>query len=205
MFTGLIEAKGKVKTIDLKQNGAKISILALFSDVQIGESISINGACQSVTYFDGSSFTVDSMNETLRLTNLKNLKVGDIVNLERALKPTSRLGGHYVTGHIDTTSKLIQKRRDGISNVYKFECNNTKYIVLKGSICVNGISLTVSNVGDNYFEVSVIPITESDTNISNLKIGDIVNVEFDILAKYVEKLLNKDKKLDVDFLKECGF
>ena len=205
MFTGLIEAKGKVKTIDLTQNGAKISISAPFSDVQIGESISINGACQSVTHFDGSSFTVDSMNETLRLTNLKNLKVGDFVNLERALTLSSRLGGHYVTGHIDTTSKLIQKRRDGISNIYKFECNNTKYIVLKGSICVNGISLTVSNVADNYFEVSVIPITESETNISNLKMGDIVNIEFDILAKYVEKLLNKEKKLDVDFLKECGF
>ena len=110
MFTGLIEAKGTVKAIDLTQNGAKISISAPFSDVKIGESISINGACQSVVNFENNSFTVDSMNETLKLTNLKNLKVGDVVNLERALTLSSRLGGHYVTGHIDCTSKLIQKK-----------------------------------------------------------------------------------------------
>ena len=205
MFTGLVENLSKIIDINLSSKGAIIKVENPFSDLVLGESIAINGACQTVVEFNSNYFAVEAMPTTLNLTNLKSLKKGDLVNLERAMRADGRFGGHIVSGHIDTTAKLITKRNDGISVVFAFECNTEK-IVDKGSITINGISLTVSTVFDNSFEVSIIPHTLKNTNLSNLNVGDVVNIEYDIIAKYIEKFLSPKKtKLTEEFLRECGF
>lgn len=204
MFTGLVEDKGKIKSKKMTPNGARFCVECSFKDIELGESISINGACHTVVEILDGCFTVDTMNETLKHTNLGKLSINDEVNLERAMKASSRFGGHIVTGHIDGCAKLLSKRQEGISQVFKFEYPN-KYIVQKGSICINGISLTISNVQENYFEVSIIPHTMKSTNLYDLNVGDYVNIENDILAKYMEKYCNSAKTINEDFLKECGF
>lgn len=204
MFTGLVEEKGKIKSKRITPDGARFVISSSFKELELGESISINGACHTVVEILNDGFAVDTMNETLNHTNIGQLLTNDEVNLERAMRANSRFGGHMVTGHIDGCAKLISKRQEGISYVYKFEFPD-KYIVQKGSICINGVSLTVSGVGDNFFEVSLIPHTLKSTNLFDLKVGDIVNIENDILAKYVEKLCNKKTTIDEKLLKECGF
>ncbi|MBE7705702.1 MAG: riboflavin synthase [Cyanobacteria bacterium SIG30] len=205
MFTGLVEAKGIIKSKKITQEGARFVVDSSFNNLTIGESIAINGACHTVVEIFDSAFAVDTMCETLNRTNLGKLVIGDIVNLERAMLANSRFAGHIVTGHIDGCAKLISKRQDGISFVYKFEYPD-KYIVQKGSICVNGVSLTVSNVGANFFEVSLIPHTFENTNLFNLKIGDFVNIENDILAKYIEKFSkNSTQAIDENYLTRCGF
>ena len=173
----------------------------------IGESVSINGACHTIILIKDNFFEVETMNETLSKTNLGNLKINDRVNLERAIKADGRFGGHFVSGHIDGTSKLVKKEKDGFSYVLGFEYP-TDYIVQKGSICINGISLTVSSVGENYFEVSIIPHTMANTNLDELNIGGIVNIEVDMLAKYIEKFTrvrDNKNKIDENFLRENGF
>ena len=205
MFTGLVENLAKILEMKISSKGATIRVENPFSDLVLGESIAINGACQTVVNFSSDFFEVEAMPTTLNLTNLKSLKKGDLVNLERAMKADGGFGGHIVSGHIDTTSKLISKRDDGISIIFVFECATDK-IVDKGSITINGISLTVSNVYDNKFEVSIIPHTLKNTNLSVLKVGEIVNIEYDIIAKYIEKFCAPKKtKLTEEFLRECGF
>ncbi len=204
MFTGLVEGKGKIKSKRITPDGARLVISSSFKELELGESISINGACHTVVEILSGGFAVDTMNETLKHTNLGSLVVNDEVNLERAMKASSRFGGHIVTGHIDGCAKLISKRQEGISYVYKFEFPD-KYIVQKGSICINGVSLTISGVGNNFFEVSLIPHTLKSTNLLDLKVGELVNIENDILAKYVEKLCGKNSTIDEILLKECGF
>lgn len=210
MFTGLIETVGVVKLIDSSDSGKRIKIYAPFfndNTLRIGDSISVNGACHTVISAEGDLFEVETMNETLRRTNLKNLKTGSRVNLERAMKSDGRFGGHIVSGHIDGISKLISKKKDGFSFVYRFEYP-AKYIAEKGSICVNGVSLTVSGFGADYFEVSLIPHTLANTNLNELEIGNEVNIEVDILAKYVEKFVHPNdnkSKIDENFLRENGF
>lgn len=205
MFTGLVEKISKVNDISFNSNGAKIFFEADFDDVKLGDSIAINGVCLSVTSINNNIFCADIMNETLNISSLKNLKKEDEINLERAMKLSSRLDGHIVSGHIDCISKVKKITQDGFSKRIVFDCN-TDLIIKKGSIAINGVSLTVSDVKDNEFEVSLIPQTLNDTNLKNLKIGDIVNIEYDLFAKYIQKFCSKKQNnITLEFLRENGF
>ncbi len=207
MFTGLIEKVSKVENIVLNSLGAKIYFKADFDDSKIGDSIAINGVCLTVTSIENNLFSADIMKESLNVSNLKNLKKNDEINLERALKLSSGLDGHIVTGHIDTCAKVREIKQDGFSKRLRLDCRSD-LIVLKGSIAINGVSLTVSDLYEDGFEVSLIPTTLDKTNLKNLKIGDIVNIEYDLLGKYVRKFLpfyEKKSKITLDFLKENGF
>lgn len=205
MFTGLVEKISKVNDISFNSNGAKIFFEADFDDVKLGESIALNGVCLSVTSINNNVFCADIMNETLNISSLKNLKKGDEINLERAMKLSSRLDGHIVSGHIDCISKVKKITQDGFSKRIVFDCN-TDLIIKKGSIAINGVSLTVSDVKENEFEVSLIPQTLNDTNLKNLKIGDIVNIEYDLFAKYIQKFCSKKQNnITLEFLRENGF
>jgi riboflavin synthase len=213
MFSGLIEEKGKI--IDKISNSMKINAKKVLEEISKGDSISVNGVCLTVTEFDKQSFSVDVMPETLRTTNLGQLKVGDFVNLERAIKFSSFLGGHIITGHVDCVCTLLERKLEGNSLILKFNLPDEfkKYTIKKGSIAIDGISLTISNLYTESFEVSIIPHTAKHTTIASLKIGDIVNVEFDVIGKYIERiLLNLDLKeekpkstLTKEFLLEHGF
>lgn len=213
MFTGIIEEIGKVKSFSKTSNGATIvvSCNTVLDGTNIGDSISINGVCETVTECTNDSFTARVSDETLSVTTFLNLKKDDYVNLERALTPTSRLGGHIVSGHVDCKGKLIAKEQltDFYNLTFELPENQQKYIVHKGSITVNGISLTIAKTYNNIFEVAVIPHTFENTNLKILKIGDLVNIETDILGKYVEKFLsandNKESQLSMSFLQENGF
>lgn len=206
MFTGIIEETGTVKNIT---HGTFTKIVIKCSKVleetKIGDSIAVNGVCLTVTNISDESFAADVMPETMRASNLKDLKTGSIVNLERALQVGRRMGGHIVTGHIDCVGKIIDKRQEKNAFIFKIAINKefTKYIARKGSIAVDGISLTVVEDGYDYFTVSVIPHTMLKTTLGYKGVGDSVNIEFDILSKYVEKLIGK--KDIKDLLKENGF
>lgn len=208
MFTGLIEKTAKVLDFSLSSKGGVLRVEHVFDDdLKIGDSIATNGCCLTLTKKTTSELFFDVMIESLSISNLKNLKKGDVVNLERAMKLTDRLDGHIVTGHIDTISKLKKITQDGFSKRLEFSCD-TSLIVQKGSIAINGVSLTVSKLFEDGFEVSLIPETKAKTNLDNLKIGDIVNIEYDILAKYIQRMFknNKEKKeITLEFLKENGF
>ena len=206
MFTGLIEEVSKVKEFKLTSDGAKIKFSADFENVKIGDSIAVNGVCLTMTSVDNNIYCADVMKETLNISNLKNLKTEDEINLERAMKLSDRLDGHIVSGHIDCIATVKSIIQDGFSKKISFNCN-TDLIIKKGSIAINGVSLTVSNVANDYFEVSLIPKTIENTNLKNLKIGDIVNIEYDLFAKYIQKFSQnkKESKLTFEFLKENGF
>ncbi len=210
MFTGIIEEIGVIKEFS-KSNDALIIVACekILEDVKLGDSIAINGVCQTVVKFDNKSFTVQASSETLAVTSFSSLKTGDAVNLERALTLSTRLGGHIVSGHVDGLAKVknIQKLSEFYNLKFEIGKDLAKYIVKKGSVTINGISLTVANIGLNEFEVAIIPHTFENTNLKNLKIGDFVNIEVDILAKYVEKFLStgNNSAIDANFLKENGF
>ncbi len=207
MFTGLIEKVSKVENIHFNNLGAKIYFEADFDDVKIGDSIALNGVCLTVVSVINGVFCADIMKETLNVSNLKNLKKNDEINLERALKNNSRLDGHIVSGHIDTVASVRKINQDGFSKRLEFSCNSD-LVIKKGSIAINGVSLTVSEVFEKGFEVSLIPTTINNTNLKNLKIGDIVNIEYDLFGKYVQKILSSNKqksKITLEFLKENGF
>ena len=212
MFTGIVEEIGQIKEFVKLSSGAKISIKCskVLEGSKIGDSIAINGCCQTITEIGQEYFSADVSEETLRITNFEHYKSGVSVNLERALTPTSRLGGHIVQGHINCTGNLISC--DKISNFYnltfKIPQEEIKYVVNKGSITVNGISLTVAKVCNNIFSVAVIPHTFEQTNLKNLQINDTVNIETDILGRYIEKFLSLDNNkstIDETFLAENGF
>ncbi len=214
MFTGLIEETGYVKSLVKNTNGATLVITCklILGDIKIGDSICVNGVCETVTNIFSDGFEVRISDETLGVTNLGNLKNGDILNLERALTLNSRLGGHIVSGHIDCVGKLtnIEKLSDFYNLTFEIPENYSKYIVYKGSVAISGISLTIAKTTDNIFKVAIIPHTYQNTNLKNTKIGDFVNIETDILGKYVEKMLsandNKEENtISIDFLKENGF
>lgn len=210
MFTGIIEEIGIIKEFS-KGNDALVTVACekVLEDVKLGDSIAINGVCQTVIKFDKTSFTVQVSSETLSVTNFASLKTGDKVNLERALTLSSRLGGHLVSGHVDGLAKLknIQKLSEFYNLKFEVDKNISKYIVKKGSVTLNGISLTVANIVQNEFEIAIIPHTFENTNLKILKTGDFVNIEVDILAKYVEKFLStgNNSSIDMNFLKENGF
>lgn len=211
MFTGIIEEIGEVKTISKFNNALKIKISAkkILEDIKIGDSISTNGVCLTVTDFTNSDFVVDAVEETVKSTNLLNLKIKDKLNLERALTLSSRLGGHIVQGHIDSIGEIINIRKKDLSTIYEIKVSNSilDLIVTKGSITLNGVSLTVSKVNKNSFEISVIPETIKKTNIENLNIKDKVNLETDIIGRYIQKLIYKENEnnISLKFLVENGF
>ena len=214
MFTGIVEETGTIKSFNVLLNGAKLEVECkkILSDINIGDSICVNGVCQTVIEYTDSSFTVMLSDETLNITNFSSVEQGDYVNLERALTLNTRLGGHIVSGHIDCIGKLIsvEKLSDFYNLRFEIPLEMTKYVVYKGSITINGISLTVAEIQNNIFTVAVIPHTYQNTGLKYLKHGDSVNIETDILAKYVEKLLglndNKtNSNISMEFLKENGF
>lgn len=212
MFTGIVEEIGKVKAFERCSSGAVISVecQVVLDDTKIGDSIAINGVCQTVVEISGKTFMANVSDETLRVTTFQDLKSGDYVNLERALCLNSRLGGHIVSGHVDCTGKFLysEKLNEFYDLMFELPCEFEKYIVQKGSVTINGISLTVANVEGNVFKVAVIPHTFSNTNLKTLKAGDCVNIETDILGKYVEKFLSlNDNKTSISmkFLQENGF
>lgn len=212
MFTGIIEEVGTVKEVHRNGNNSFIRIQAkkVLDDVHIGDSIAVNGVCLTVTKYDSDIFQADVMNETLSRSSLGTLHSGSHVNLERAMAANGRFGGHIVAGHIDGTGIITDIKNDGIAVWYTISANSEimRYIVEKGSIAIDGISLTVAKIGANNFSVSVIPHTSGKTILSSKKIGDIVNLENDIIGKYVEKLMNPTKQesnIDMAFLAERGF
>ncbi len=208
MFTGIIEEIGEIKSF---QNNTvlEVSCRKVLGDIKLGDSIAINGVCQTVVEFGKNFFKVEVSPETIAVTNFSQLKAGEKVNLERALTPTSRMGGHIVQGHVDQTASLLKvEKLDNFYNMY-FETSDTKYIVKKGSITVNGISLTVADVNETCFKIAVIPHTFENTTLSRLALNDTVNIETDILGRYVEKFLspqdNNKSKISMEFLRENGF
>ena len=198
MFTGIIEEVGTVA--EIKRNGSssyiKIKAEKVLEDVHFGDSIAVNGVCLTVTDTDGKYFRADVMNETLSRSSLGTLRSGSPVDLERAMAAGGRFGGHIVTGHIDGTGTITDIKNDGIAVWYTVSTENSilKYIVEKGSVAIDGISLTVAKVTENSFSVSIIPHTVENTVLSSKKTGDIVNLENDIIGKYVEKLLRPSEK-----------
>lgn len=215
MFTGIVEEVGTVREIRKGQTSSFIEIQAktVLSDVHIGDSIAVNGVCLTVTEFSADSFRADVMNETLNRSSLGSLRSGSHVNLERAMPANGRFGGHIVSGHIDGTGVITDIRRDGISVWYIIGTTAAvmRYIVEKGSVAIDGISLTVAKVTDSSFSVSIIPHTAEQTVLSYKKTGDTVNLENDIIGKYVEKLMNPQNSpkepngITMEFLAKNGF
>jgi len=216
MFTGIIEEIGVVKEFKQGKNNALIVVECqkVLEDTKIGDSISINGVCQTVIELKEHCFSAQISSETLNVTTFSNIKIGEKVNLERALTLSTRLGGHMVTGHIDGRAKFlkIEKDVDFYTLTFKVDNHLETYIVNKGSVCINGISLTVAIIVSDKFEVAIIPHTFENTNLKTLTVGDYVNIEVDILAKYVEKILstgnnviNTSTKISENFLEENGF
>jgi len=215
MFTGLIEEIGKVQSIIKGEKSARIIIKAekVLQEVRLGDSISTNGVCLTVTEFTSNSFSVDVMAETMRRSNLNILSSGDEVNLERALKLGDRLGGHLVSGHIDGMGTITKYENEDNAVWVTIETSKgiLKYIVQKGSITIDGISLTVAYVGETAFKVSIIPHTKDITTLLRKKAGEVVNLECDMVGKYIEKLLYSKEQapiksgIDMNFLSENGF
>ena len=225
MFTGLIEELGTVMGKTEGGRSSKLTIKAskVLEGVQIGDSISTNGVCLTVTHFTKEQFTVDVMPETMMRSNLKDVKAGTSVNLERALRLGDRLGGHMVSGHIDGQGTITSIAKD--ENAYWFQISASpsilKYIIEKGSVALDGISLTVAAVDFESFKVSIIPHTLKKTSLDKRKVGDAINIECDAFGKYVERIAafatiedtgvgasqvtNKSSKLDLNFLSEHGF
>ena len=203
MFTGIIEEIGSIKDIASKR--LTVRAYKVIEDVNIGDSISVNGACLTVIAADNLGFTVELMPETGRRTTLKNARPGDKLNLERALSASGRLGGHIVQGHIDGTGKIVSCIPEGDAVIMKVSISPeiAKYVVEKGFIAVEGVSLTVVNCNNVSFSVSLVSFSRDNTTLGNKKAGDEVNLEVDILAKYIEKLANKkNDEFYIDFLQD---
>ena len=215
MFTGIVEELGTIKSIRANSQGLDIIVSAdkIFDDLKVGDSVAVNGCCQTITSLWNKEFTVQAINETVKLTTFKNLKYDEKVNLERAATPASRLGGHIVAGHVDGTGKVVSIEKVGNSTIFEFFApdNIMKYLIYKGSVAIDGVSLTICEISDTTFKVAVIPHTLRNTNFGAFQIGTEVNLEPDVIAKYVEKMLKKEEipqKTEVitkEFLEENGF
>lgn len=213
MFTGIIEEVGTIKSMG--GGSLRVNAKLVVSDVHIGDSIAVNGICLTVTSFDKNGFTADVMPETIRRTSLSELGIGSPVNLERALTLQSRLGGHIVSGHIDGTGEIISLKDEGNAILMKIGAGEdiVDHIVEKGSVALDGISLTVASVSDSDFTVSLIPHTRQVTNLSSKGIGSIINIENDVVGKYVEKFVSRQNNegktnksnITMDFLMKNGF
>ncbi|GAB3378889.1 riboflavin synthase [Lysobacter fragariae] len=205
MFTGIIEGVGRIAALEPRGGDVRLRVdvgTLPFEGVQLGESIAVNGVCLTVVEFDASSFAADASNETLSLTTLGHLREGAAVNLERAMRPTDRLGGHLVSGHVDGVGRVLSITDDARAQRWRFAAPAAllRYIAKKGSICVDGVSLTVNEVDAagsestgfeaTGFEVALIPHTVSHTAFAHTGVGDAVNLEIDLVARYVERLLS---------------
>ena len=209
MFTGIIEEVGHIVSVTIRGKSMDLTVeaTAIIDDITIGDSISIGGVCQTVTEIGDSTFAVQAVEETIKRSTFRKLKKGSAVNLERALRLEDRLGGHLVQGHVDGTGKITSKKEyaDNVLLIVKPEAGLDRYIVEKGSIAIDGISLTVTYTKSGEFGVSIIPHTYKSTILANIRTGDLVNLETDIIAKYIEKLLEGKKSLTINHLKELGF
>ena len=206
MFTGIIEEVGKVTSA--QAGNLVIAASRVLQGMELGGSIAINGACLTITSFDTDSFSVDIMPETLERTNLGLLSVGDEVNLERPLALGGRLGGHLVQGHVDTTGRVVSVRWDGEAILIRFEAPSEvmRYVVEKGFIAVDGVSLTVITKDASSFQVSIVDFTRKHTTLGSRQVGDLLNLEVDIIAKYVEQMSQtRSTGITADFLQEHGF
>lgn len=208
MFTGIIEELGKVQNIE--SNKITVECDTVLEGIKLGDSIAVNGVCLTVTDFSSKSFTVDVSYETLRVTSLNNIKTGSFLNLERAMKANGRFGGHLVCGHVDGLGKIVDIKKSGNFFDIKVELDkkDSKYTVKKGSITIDGISLTIADVNENAINLAIIPHTFENTNLKFLQKGDFVNIETDITAKYIEKFLSigdNKSRISLEFLQEHGF
>ncbi len=204
MFTGIVEETG---TVLKSGNPLVIKAKKILEDIHLGDSIAVNGICLTVTSFTDDTITLDVMNETYGRTNLRHIKYGTKVNLERAMSAGGRFGGHIVSGHIDGTGILTDITSDGIAKWLTISADSSilKYIVLKGSVTLDGVSLTVAYVDNKTFKVSVIPHTQSETTLLLKSVGSEINIETDIIGKYVEKFTRSESRITMDFLRENGF
>ncbi|HNU84294.1 MAG: riboflavin synthase [Pseudomonadota bacterium] len=210
MFTGIIQDTGTVRKFTRRGGDALIEVATTslpLDDVKIGDSIAVSGACLTVTALGAQGFTFDVSAETLSRTTLGGLRAGDRVNLEKALRMSDFLGGHLVLGHVDCVGRIVERtaRADSIVCGFTLERGLSKYVVARGSVTVDGISLTVNSCEGDRFYVNIIPHTAEKTTLAGKKAGDPVNIETDILGKYVEKLLRPGRGVDMDVLREHGF
>ena len=212
MFTGIVEAQGRVTGIEQENPFIRLKITTNLdlSDVKQGDSVSVDGVCLTATVWDTSTseFIVDVSPETLRVTTLAGLKIGSHVNLEKALRMGSRIGGHMVAGHIDCVGRIFEKRSSGPGFLMGISVDSGRYLIEKGSVAVDGVSLTINRVQGDRFWVMLIPYTSQITGLTPKRINDRVNVEFDLVGKYIEKLIStrpKNSGLDEQALKEYGF
>lgn len=216
MFTGLIQDVGKIQAVEPAGGGVRLTLSTRLNlaSLKIGDSISVDGVCLTVVRMSGTAFTVEVSPETLRRSTLSAARQGHAVNLETALKMSDPLGGHLVSGHVDGTGEILEVILEGNSWRYRFGISReiSRYLVEKGSVAVDGISLTVAECGDQEFTVSVIPHTAQSTTLGNKKPGDRVNLESDIIAKYVEKFVRQREdpgkppsRIDTSFLAQHGF
>jgi riboflavin synthase len=211
MFTGIIEDKGKILRADVRGQGRRLILRVPphLTDLQLGDSINVNGACLTVVEKTGDSMAVDVSSETLEKTTFREVRQGDEVNLELAMRLSDRLGGHIVTGHVDAVGTLVERRseREFVHLKIQVPKSVSRYVVAKGSIAVDGISLTVNACDGDEIQMTVIPYTLEKTTLINKRVGDQVNLEADILGKYVEKLMEgrESGKVTLSFLREHGF
>jgi len=215
MFTGIIEAVGKIKKIEAVGGDMRLTVdvgSLDMADVQSGDSIAVNGVCLTAIEFDAQTFAADVSNETITLTSLKGLKPGSEVNLEKALLPTTRLGGHLVSGHVDGLGEVLSIKEESrsILLIIKAPEELKHYIAMKGSICIDGTSLTVNSINNTDFEINIVPHTQAQTIIKNYSPGTKVNLEVDLIARYLERLLTKQEdvsgsNITLESLTEAGF
>lgn len=217
MFTGIVEEIGTIKKVEKGAKSSKLTIEGkkIFEDLKLGDSVAVNGVCLTVTEYTKNTFTADVMNETLSRSNLGDLKTGSRVDLERAMAADGRFGGHIVSGHIDGTGRIVKTEKDDIAVWYTIAADRKimKYIIEKGSVTIDGISLTVARVTDTDFAVSIIPHTAKETVLGFKKQGDTVNLENDVVGKYIEHFLTFEDKgvpekntgITKDFLLRAGF
>ena len=214
MFTGLIEGTGKLVKMEPRGKDMRLSIEAGFEldGLQKGESVSVNGVCLTVVSGNERTFTADVSQETLSRSTIPRLRLGDEVNLERALRLGDRVGGHLVNGHVDGKARVSLRKKRGESIVFAFEVapELARYLIEKGSVAVDGVSLTINSCDEKSFEVNLVPHSARVTNLGNLKVGDQVNIEVDVIGKYVEKFVRNMQKstsdaVDADFLAKHGF
>jgi riboflavin synthase len=217
MFTGIVEEIGRLRSVNPAEKSARMTLEArtVLEDIHLGDSIAVCGACLTVVSFDSGSFTVDISPETLRATTLGGLKSGDPVNLERAMQAGGRFGGHMVSGHVDGVGTLTQKKQEGNAWVVTFSAPGEilDLSVPKGSVAVDGISLTINELGEDFFTVSIIPHTLQMTTLGNKTVGSSVNLESDLIGKYIQRILSRQghakgetgAKIDMGYLSEHGF
>ncbi|AQU80537.1 MULTISPECIES: riboflavin synthase [Planococcus] len=209
MFTGIVEELGHVASVRSKPQAMELTISCtlILEDVKRGDSISINGVCLTVSTFSSSTFTVDVIPETVKSSTMIGLKVGSQVNLERAMPANGRFGGHFVSGHIDGVGVIrsVKKEANAITKTIELEPQLMKYMMLKGSIAVDGISLTIFAISHNTVTISLIPTTQEDSLLGEKGIGEKVNIECDLLAKYTERIQTAEPKISRSWLAENGF